>query len=63
LGYNGFDVETWNLTKLHILPLQTYEQLDKSKKYVHLDVRNLKEWEEVGTFEDALLISLPNVMK
>jgi len=25
--------------------------LDKNKKYVHLDVRNLKEWEDLGTIE------------
>lgn len=62
MGYNGFDAETWSLTKLHVLVLKTYEELDKNKKYVHLDVRNMKEWEDLGTFEDALLISLPTLM-
>jgi rhodanese-related sulfurtransferase len=43
---------------LHAIELKTYEKLDKSKNYVLLDVRNLKEWEDQVTFEESLLISL-----
>jgi predicted sulfurtransferase len=35
--------------------------LDKTKKYIHLDVRNKKEWQDTGTLNDAITISLPEL--
>ena len=61
LGYNDFDAETWNFSKLQTIELKTYDELDKKKNYVHLDVRNLKEWEDQGTIENSLLIPLPKL--
>ena len=42
LGYNDFDMSEWKGKK--ITPaLKTYQQLDSSKKTLHIDVRNKPE--------------------
>ena len=41
--------------------IKTYEMLDTTKKTVFIDVRNKPEWIELGVFENALLLPLPEI--
>lgn len=59
-GYNNFSIDDWG-EELNQPTIIGFPQLKDLKEYVHLDVRNVPEFESGGVIEGSIAIPLPKL--